>query len=78
MCRIEIVNLQNNISLNKQALLKFLPNIGHTITLENKKYVVKTINHDILCAESDEYANIYVGVLPIDETLNDYGELKCQ
>ena len=75
MSRIQITDVQNSIILCKDARLKFLPNIGNTICIEENLYKVVGVNHNIIDLVSDDYASIYIGVVPCVNIFDIEGEL---
>lgn len=78
MSRIQITDVQNSIILCKDAKLKFLPNIGNTICIEENLYKVVGVNHDIISIVSDASASVYIGVIPCVNVFDTEGELRCQ
>ena len=75
MSKIQISDIQNSIILLKDAKLKFLPNLGHTICIEENLYKVVGVNHNIIDKTSDDYADIYIGVVPCVNVSYIEGEL---
>ena len=75
MSKIQITDVQNSIILCKDAKLKFLPDIGNTIYVEEDLYRVVGVNHSIIDIASDDYASVYIGVIPCTNVFDIEGEL---